>query len=89
MRHQRRVCLWPAVQHHGLIGRHPNPPSTLCHLPVTGRVLHVIEETSGHARTFARKFCVFGRFLDLSRRNARTFPPLRLAKVPAATETSA
>jgi hypothetical protein len=33
----------------------------------------VIEETSGHARTFARKFCVSGRFLDLSRRNARTF----------------
>jgi hypothetical protein len=35
----------------------------------------VIEETSGHARTFARKFCVSGHFLDLSRRNARTFPP--------------
>jgi hypothetical protein len=38
------------------------------------RVLQVIEETSGHARTFARMFCVSGRFLDLSRRNARTFP---------------
>jgi hypothetical protein len=37
------------------------------------RVLQVIDETSGHARTFARTFCVSGRFLDLSRRNARTF----------------
>jgi hypothetical protein len=42
----------------------------------TARVLQVIEETSGHSRTFAPIFCVFGRFLDLwlSRRNARTFP---------------
>jgi hypothetical protein len=40
------------------------------------RVLQVIEETSGHARTFARKFCVSGRFLDLSLRPARTFPLL-------------
>jgi hypothetical protein len=37
-------------------------------------VLQVNEETSGHARTFARKFCVSGRFLDHSMRNARTFP---------------
>jgi hypothetical protein len=41
---------------------------------VVSRVLHVIEQTSGHARTFALKFCVSGRFLDLSMRNARTSP---------------
>jgi hypothetical protein len=51
----------------------------------SGRILQVIEETSGHARTFAQKICVSGRFLDLSRRNA----PLWLAKVPAATGTLA
>jgi hypothetical protein len=41
---------------------------------VAGRVVQVLEETSGNARTFARKFCVSGRFLDLSWRPARTFP---------------
>jgi hypothetical protein len=41
---------------------------------MASRVPQVIEETSGHARTFARKVCVSGRFLDLSKRNARTFP---------------
>jgi hypothetical protein len=38
------------------------------------RVFQVNEETSGHARTFAGKFCISGRFLDISRQNARTFP---------------
>jgi hypothetical protein len=71
-----------------MMGRRPilkpllNPLFSLYPL-LSNRVLQRIEETSGHARTFARKFCVSGRFLDLSRRP--DISPFRLAKVPAAT----
>jgi hypothetical protein len=32
---------------------------------MTTRVLQVVKETSGYARTFPWKICVSGRFLDL------------------------
>jgi hypothetical protein len=53
------------------------------------RFVQVLEETSGHARTFARKFFVSGRFLDHSWRPARTFPLSGWPKVPAAALTLA
>jgi hypothetical protein len=52
----------------------PTYPPHRLETTVTIRVVRVLEEASGHARTFARKFCASIRFLDLSWRSGRTFP---------------